>query len=441
MASSALGFTLGDATNAVLNSYTVDPTVLVSGTDRTSSVLTGDCEWTVALGQPGTFRATFYAAGWTPAVGNYFQLRDDGASGDIIWFAGTITQVARKIETQTSRLLYQIVAQDYRWLLDRYSTVTTRYYTRGINVIARLIINNFTNKNFTFGYAPESLGTLDVFECVEERVSSVLTRLAEASGCYWEVDATRKVNLFKTPDHKSGGAVTVSNTSNNIADFTWANDLTDIATRVRVIAAGTTLRASVTASETNYVPVYDLANFDIDGGSAYVGSDLVTYGGTTTVPGAEKLVTISGLTQDWPEGTVVRPVITVNDASAQTTLSTTLGAEGFSGIAVRTIDDASLTSAEAAALAAGDLSLLSAGVATLTGRMVDGVHTHATNCWPGATISVSMTSPITLSGTWRIQRVTFRPRQTSSGTLRWERTFVAGPVARGTELLDLLEGL
>jgi hypothetical protein len=439
MASSALGFTLGDATHAVLNSYVADPTILIGGTDRTASVLEGDAEFVLALGQPGVARLTAYGNGWTPETGQFVQLIADGASGTVLWFTGTITQVVRSIDPRSTRLLYSLTVADYRWLFDRYSTQTGRYYSQGINNIVRKVIK-LVNRDFTTGYFPSSLGDLDLFEIYEERPSAILTRLAQAAGAYWEIDANRNVSIFKTPDHKSGGTVTVSNTSNNIADFRWSDELTDIATRVRVIAAGTTLRASVAASATNYLEVYDLANFDLDGGTVYVGTDLVTYGSTTTVPGAEKLVTISGLGQDWPAGTSVRPVITVNDTSAQTALATKIGS-GFSGIATRVIDDDTLTAAEAAGVAAGDLSLLSAGVPMLTGTMVEGVHTDAEHCWPGATISVSLTSPVTLSGTWRIQRVTLRPRNTAGGTVQWIRQFVAAPVGRGTEVLDLLERL
>lgn len=445
MAGSYLGFTLGDATDAVLGTYTADPTVLIAGTDRSSSAIRegGEFELSLGLGQPGVCRITAYANGWTPAKGNSLEIRDDGASGSAKWFSGTITQVSRRIEMATTRLLYSLIAQDHRWLLDRYATVTGWWASKGINTIARDVIARFTDGGFAIGYAPAALGSLDYFEATEQRVSQVLDRLAQAAGAYWEVDADKRVHLYTTPDHQSAGVVEVDNTAGSaeIAEFHWSDDLTDIATRVRVIASGTTLRQAVAAAEVNYAYVYDVSQFNSSSGTAYIGTDLVTYAGTTNVSGSEALVgTLSGLTRDWPEGTPVRPVITVNDSSAQTTLATTLGG-GLSGIAIRSIDDDTLTAAEATARANADLDLLSAGVPMLQGIMVDGVHTDAQHCWPGATITVSLTSPVTLSGTWRIQSVRLSPRGTVGGGTRWARAFTASPVRRGTELIDLLGGL
>lgn len=440
MAGSALGFTLGDATDSILNTYTADPTVLIAGTDRSASVLSGDCQLTLALSQPGMLHITAYASGWTPAKGQAIEIRDDGASGSVAWFAGTITAVSRRIETATTRLLYSITAQDYRWLLDRYDTVTGWWASKGINTILRDVLASHTNGGFTVGYAPASLGTLDRFEAVNERVTSVIQRLADAAGAYWEVDVYKRVNIFTTPAHKSAGTVTVDNTSNNVSEFAWSDDLTDIATRARLVAAGTTTRAVTAASETGYVYVYDQTQFSGSGGDAYLGTDLITYVSTTTVTGSEALVGISGVTQDWPIGTSVRPVIEADDSSAQTALATLLGGS-LSGIAVRAEDASSLTRSEATAKASAILDFYSAGVSQLSGVLVDGRHDDAQHAWPGASVSVTLTSPVTVSGTWRIQSVTFTPRGLVGGGTRWVRQIAAGPVARGTELVDLLETL
>jgi hypothetical protein len=168
-----------------------------------------------------------------------------------------------------------------------------------------------------------------------------------------------------------------------------------------------------------------------------IGTEYVTLEGTTTVAGSEAIALAApGVVNAWPAGTAVRPVAVANDASAQTALATALGG-GLSGIATRAIDDASIGRAEADALAASTLTLLSGGVASVAGVMVDAQHANARNCWPGASVVCTVTSPVTVSGTYRIQQVMLTPI-TLNGSKSWTRTFQAAPVLRGGELLDTL---
>jgi hypothetical protein len=436
MASSALGFTLGDSTNGVLNTYTVAPTILINGTDRTSKVLSGESQVTMTLGQPKSCALTVNGKTFTPATGHSVVILDDGPSGTVKWFAGTLTEVSATIDNAVETVRYQCIAQDYRWLIDRYATVTGIWEGCGINTIVRDVVAGFTDGGFAVGYAPDALGTLARFEATNERVWDVLTRLAQAAGAYLDVDADKRVHLFKTPDHLSAGTVALTNTSKNVVSLTAAADITDIATRMRVIAGGTVTRATV-APGARSIPVVAVDMFPATG-TALVGAEYVTVEGTTTVVGSEAIAIASpGLVRGYPAGTAVRPVGVADDATAQTALATKLGG-GLSGIAVRALDDDSLSASEAAALASNTLALISSGVASVAGTMIDAWHTDARNCWPGASIVATVSSPITVSGTFRIQSVTLCPITIAGGVKTWTRSFHAAPVARGFEVLDTL---
>jgi len=434
MAGSALGFTLGVPETATLATYTATPTVLLNGTDVTRAVFTGSAQLTLALGQPKSFTCTLDGRLVTPVRGQSVVIADDGTNATVRWFGGTLTDVSVTIDRTANALRYDCVAQDYRWLIDRYETITRNWYHVGINRIVRDIVDGYTNGGFTVGYVPAALGTLDVFSAVNERVWSVLERLAAAAGAYVDVDADKRVHLFVTPDHQSAGTVSLTNTSNNIAQLRVGADITDIATRVRVIAAGTVTRTPVASGATD-LPVVDVTPFGTSG-TLLLGTEYLSYTGTTTTVGAEAVTCSSGAVHTWPTGTPVRPVAVANDTAAQTALETALGA-GLSGIATRAVDDDRLGRSEAEALATSTLALLSGGVTTVAGGMVDAQHTGARNCWPGASLVCSLTSPVTVGGTYRIQQVALSPLMLN-GAKTWARMFQAAPVSRGHELLQTL---
>lgn len=436
---STLGFALNSA-NATIGSYTTDVRWIVAGTDRTGAIMLGGITLQWSLGEPTTLTAVAHLTGWTPTKGQEVILALDGVNGTVRLFGGTIVRVHTPIVASTLTPYHEITAVDYTWLLDRYARVAKTYYSRGINSIARDVIASYTDGGFVLGYAPSTLGVLDGFDGQQQSPMAVLRRLAAAAtgGATLSVDAYKRVHLFASPSHLSADTITIADGGANVLDFTHDDELTDIATRVYVVGQATTLRESVAYGATS-LPIASWAPFQVESGKALVGgTDLIAYTSGTTVPGSESLSSVTGLTRDWAAGTPVAVVAEVDDAEAQTALATALGG-GLSGVAVRWIEDDALVYAEAAALGQGELARLKSGVATVSGRMFDGLHAGAASVQPGASVTVNVTTPIAVSGTFKVQAVTLT-REVIHGAARWVRTFTAGPVLRGYEVLERLRG-
>lgn len=440
MAGSALGFTLGHATNAILNTYTYSLAILVDGTNCVNSIFTQDATVSLALGQPAVFTARMLDTSKTPMPGMIVSIRLDGATGTVKLFSGHITSRALELRDGPTTLepLWAFSATDYSWAMSLPNLVYGWWRSKGINTIVRDVLTRcVTYAGITPGYLPASLGTLDSYDASGKTVAAVLDELAEAAGAYWQVDANGAVSMFKTPDHLSAGALTVTNTSKNCGNLFVSLDYADIGTLGQVIGQPTTLREAAIASATS-LAIQSWAPFTSESGTVIVGGvDIVSYTSGTTVPGSERLTLSSAsLTRDWPEGTEVAPIVTVTDASAVTALAS---ASGTDGDAVRSAVVSSANQATATTLATTLTDIYADGIGSVTGRVVDGTHTNATDVLPGATVTLNVTAPVTVSSSYRVQSVTLRPRRVA-GVNRWERTFVASPVNRYQESFNRVMG-
>lgn len=435
MASSALGFTLGDATNAVLNSYVYDLAFLIVTTDRTSSFIVDDCTITRSLGEPGTMTARVKGGSWTPAPGNLVRVMLDGAAGRVRYFAGTVTAcrvVAWGPTTVTP--IYELDIVDFRWLLSRYALVFGEWYNVGINTVARDIVTTYQNGGFRMGYAPAALGNVETFTANGITIADALDQLAELAGAYWDVDADQRVHLFQTPDHLSAESVSVTNTSKNVMDLEATTDYADIATRVCVAGTGTTLTNDL-AWDGDFIWVDSADPFNADTGTVLIGGvDVVNYSAVNDTSTVRNLVAATDRSRDWPAGTEVRAYAVVDDSTAQTNLATALDFS-LSGIAVRLVDAPTLTYTEAVTRGNAELDRYAAGYSELRGTMVDVRHTGATSLQPGVTVSANVTAPFTISGDYRVQTVTSVPRLVS-GDYRFARSFMAAPTNRTKSTLD-----
>lgn len=434
MASSALGFTLGDATNAVLNSYVYVFSILVGGVNRTSTMLTEGSSISLALGQPGSATIRVKGGSWTPACGQPFAITLDGSAA-VNHFVGTINAVRLVLDGATTATpIYELDVTDRTWLLARYALVYGEWNQVGINTVVRDIVGAYTNGGFTVGYVPAALGDVQTYRAEGVTVSQALDDLAALAGAYWNVDAYGRVHMFQTPDHLSAGGVSVTNTSVNVMDLAATTDYADIATRVCVAGAGTTLSQDV-AWDGDYLWVDGVDPFDAESGTVLVGGiDVVSYSAINNNSLVRNLVASTDRTRDWPAGTEVRAYAVVDDSAAQTALATALGF-GRSGIAVKLVDDPTLTYNGCVARGTAELARYADGYTELRGSMCDSRHTDATNVQPGATITVNITAPVTVSGTYRVQTVDYVPRWVN-GAHRFVRTFMAAPTNRTRATFD-----
>ena len=422
---SLLGFTLG----ATLGSYTQAFSFYVSGTARTTGLDLDEFTIVYNLGQPTTLTAR--VVGFTPAAGNEVRVYDGGTGGPV-FFGGHITH--RQIETGQriagDRKVWTIRCQDYSWLMDRYARVTAVYESLSYNTIVHRILASFTNGGFSGGYIPSSLGTIDRIQFTQETVWSALNRIADAAGGYLSVTPDKHVHIFTSPDHLPANAVSLTNSSNNFADLMRELDYTDIATRVEFEGGGSATTAVVSAAATT-IPVEETRWYSASGGSVMANQQEIAYTGVSTRSGPGSLTGCTGITYDIPQGEAINVFVRVNDTTAQTALATALGG-GLSGIAVHYQADKRLTLPEATGRANKILTNRKNGSDEIRYDTYDDIHTASKFTVPGKLASVSVTAPETISGTYRVQQVVFRPRTIFQGTTIGARR----SVTLGTELRD-----
>lgn len=409
-------------------------TLTVGGTSRKGETLQ-KVKFTVRLPLDGSASTcTLRLSGTRPAVGQDLLI---GYGGEI-WWGGTVVETSAHIIGQLVH--WDVLAQDWRWLLDRYAVVNEVFYTAGINTVARRILASATNGGFTVGYMPASLGDVDTFVCDTERVLSALQRLAKlangGAGAYLRIKPDKSVDIAGSfPD---GLALTWTNSS-DYRDPVWQEVLHQVRTRTFALGRSTRLTAQVNAGATT-IPVEDVTPFVGVSGSAQAVCELddLTYTGVSATSGAGELTGVAGVAEAHAAGAAIRVRAQVDDAAAQAALATVLGA-GRSGIVTNVLQDDAWTLAEVAARAAADVALNQAPAQAVAYTVLAPsakVRAHA----PGAVLSASVTAPLTITGDFIIQAVEIQPFDSqASETDPWLRARVsAGPVSRQS-LVDRLQ--
>ncbi|MFN2581809.1 MAG: hypothetical protein ABR498_03600, partial [Candidatus Dormibacteria bacterium] len=323
-------------------------------------------------------------------------------------FAGTVTRRRMRID-KDGLAVWRCEAQDYTWLMNRVAKVTAEYRSIGANAVLARVLANFTDGGFGVGYCPASFGDVSInFD--NDDVSASIDKLAAQIGAYWLVDAEKRVYMFDTwPD---GNTLSVGN-STNIRNVDFDDDLPQLRNRTTVVGGGSTASA-VTPSGSATVAVQDTTPFNKGaGGMAIAERNVITYTSTDVATGPGFLTGCTGVTTDIPQGARVLVYRQANDTTAQTAMATTLG--GLSGIVAHFIQDDSLTDSEAALLAAEDVASFKDAPSGLQYDVVDRVSL------PGKMVAVSITTPITISGSYRIQSVTLTPYAVSGSNMSFSR--------------------
>lgn len=418
MASSALGFTLGNATNAVLDSYTYGVSILIGGVSAGAEILRDTLTLQLSLGKPSTLTFTMRVDTISPGGFDVVQIYQGSVAGGNagLLFSGRVSAVRYVIREDSADQvpLAEITALDTSWYLNVRSTPVFGWWrTKGINTIVRDVLSDaVTAGTVSLGYLPASLGTLDAYEAAGSTVGQVLDELATLAGASWQVDVDDRLHMFTSPDHLGAPTFTIADGSENVRQFEVYSDTLEYANLVRVLGKATALRAAVTPSSLS-LPILAWDAFNYTSGTVVVGGvDVLTYTGGTTVPGSETLVLSGGSapSRDWPEGTTVAPLV-----------------DAGSGSYARLVPLPEANAAAAATVGATLRALYIAGTYEIRGMTVDLVHTGASRLVPGALVSVSLTAPIAMEYEGIVQSVTIRSLRVN-GADRWERSFVAGPV-------------
>jgi len=356
------------------------------------------------LGQPG--KILFEAHGYMPEEGDAVQFVWTTPAAYL--FAGTVTRRARRLDRSAVPPVWQCEALDNTWLLNRYSKVTAQYRGLGVNAIVARILANFTNGGFKIGYCPSTLGDISAIDFEYVDVSDAIDQVMAACGGFWLVDPERCIYCFDTlPD---GNALTVGN-STAIQNVDYDDDLTQQRNRTIVLGNGSTATALTYAGATT-LAVENTEPFTSSGGRVTAERNLITYTGYTTASGPGTLTGCSGIDNAIPPGARVRVYAQADDTAAQTLMATTLG---LSGIIAHVIDDDALTDAEAGLLAAEDVAAFSTSPSGLEYDVTDKVSSI------GKLVTVNITDPISVVGSYRIQSVTLTPRTLTGADMSFSR--------------------
>lgn len=427
--SALLGFTLGAA---AVGEMTEGFSATIAGTARV--IDQESLQITHRLSAPST--ASFAVRGFTPAEFSDVQLYN-GGTGGVRLFGGTATRIHYEAVRIGDDPWHQVECVDYAgFLLNRYKRVTAQYHGLSVNTILRRLLEDFTNGGFRVGYCPSSLGTIHRLVLDDVSVTDAIEQLAAECGGFWDVDADKRVHLFDDPDHLSADGITLDNSSGNFVRPTVQVDGEGIATRVIVLGNSTETTAAMVTGATS-IGVEDVSPFvgqSSSAGTALCEGMVLTYTAVSARTGAGTL-TVSGVTTDVPAGAEIRVRAMVEDTSAQTDLATALGG-GLSGVAELTLAmhvDRDL----AVDVATAELAKRKTAFKSLTYATYDQVHDGAQGTVPGQTVTVDLTAPTTVSGTYRVQQVDIGLRHggTVAGTtLGFARRVTLAPYFRGLNI-------
>ncbi len=406
----------------------------INGTDRTSKVIM-DGNFVLTLKADGTpATMSFTVKDITPTVGQDVALKF--AAPNEYLFAGTLLQ-AEAVILDTTIVQWHCTAVGYQWLLDRYDRVLKRYRSVGVGTMVADILYTYTDGGFRVGYCPSSLGNLDM-DFTFETVTGAMNRIAKAANAFWNVEpfdgTSRIVNMYDTYPQTAPATVTETSIIGN--QLTYQPDLTQVRTREVFQASGSTVSAAAAAASTT-ISVDDCSPFLSGGGSAVTGQSLITYTGVSAAGGAGDLTGVSGLLDDLAVGDAVDLIVITTDATATTNLATRLGG-GLSGQATNYLSDGRLSAGEAASRSTTDLAVFDA-------MLEDAGWTYKTmkrGLRVGQSVTVAVANPITVSGSFLIQVVTWKPYSIFGGTNTkvFQSVEASRYVRSMTDLLSQLQG-
>lgn len=384
--------------------------ITIGGTDRTTQFEKTSVRITRRTNTPTTATlSTILGPTFTPAEGQIVII-GLGAIGNVL-FGGHITDVKQSHNPQGTSVKFSLSCQDYTWLFDR-RQVTKTYGSSLVSTIVADIIASFTT-GFTSTHVEPSATTLsDGISFTMEKPSQCLKRLADKeSGATFYIDPSKDVHFGATD--RAPNPHNLTSSFKDYENVVLDTDLSQVVTRVYVEGAGSVLSGY---SGSGWVPgasiVVDDASVFPDPGTTFdlrIGSYMPVNGRrlryqrqslVTQVldPQSAGDSTYTDFTDmgPFPNSTPVNMWLMSENTSAQTALA---ALEGGDGIHESYIQDRRL-SATGMQDRATDALLNSAAVDTLTYR------THDPSTRPGAKVTVSLASPVSISGTFTIESVT-----------------------------------
>lgn len=343
-----------------------------------------------AIAVPGTF---------TPSKGQEIVIGLGAISNRI--FAGHITQPSFGLDfSGAQQLRVGLACTDYTWELGHKRARGREWTQTCATTIARALVLEWApgfTINVEFGLPP-----VDFAVGHGEPIPAALSRLAGLCGAKWYVDYYRKVRFYRT-DPITGNALSITNGQPDVWDVLFADDMSQVRTRTFVTGLTTQTTEDVAVGAAS-LAVRDVRGFSAGGGRALLGLHEVTYTGLSAVegPGALTGVPASGdFSVRYPaaNGASVTVLALEEDVAAQAALATVLG-NGHDGVIDHVRQEATFGDSVARTLAAADVDAFAASSAP---RL-----TYATRskfATAGRSLTLSLTTPVTLSAALTVQRV------------------------------------
>lgn len=365
----------------------------INGTDRSTNMLN---TWTVTQSADSvSSMLTFSMKSFTPTLGQTVTLAY--AKPNDYLFSGILVDMEAETHNRAGSVVWHCLAMGTLWMMDSYEVVTKRWDNRSVGHIVADILANFTNPShgFHIGYIPSDLGYVDV-RATLERPSVLIDRIAKQVNAYWEVTPNKVVNLFtEYPED------TISITPTNVFNVKYGEDYSQV--RSRTYVKGRPVRVTVRAEPlAATLEVDDLSPFGFaahtDGGLVVCDSQLLTYAATSDTDGPGYLIM----------DTVSNPIRFPIPGDSEVFC---LPFEGSSGIGVHVIEDERYGQDAGFVLAASENLLFAGSDKRLTFTSVNRY------LRPGRTVTASgITSPITITGDYRIQQIRIFPYGAVSST-------------------------
>lgn len=401
----------------------------IGGVDRKADAQQ-NVSFSLAKALDGEQALSLTCTGTAPSVGQDILL----TLGGELLFGGTIQRV-KSVPGLGFLTKWEVVASDWWWLLNRYARVSGRF-VGGVNTVVARILATATDGGFLPGYLPQSLGDVDI-TCDDEAPGDALKRIAKASnggaGAFVRLTPFKRVDMATSfPD---GISLTLVNASEFPVAFT-EQLLDQVRTRVQVRGEGAQTTAAVAYTSTS-LPVAECGLFAASGTVWVPGQGAVTYTGRSVASGPGALTGVAGLTAEVAQGTVIQVYAVVDDATAQTALATRLGG-GRSGIAVHSLANEEWSLSEATAMGGAHLALLKDPQRVLHLEATAMSAAQMLRHEVGAVLAASVTTPQTISGDFRLQRVTISAFSSLAEAEPSFRVVLDARSTVGVDLFDLL---
>lgn len=410
--------------------------VTINGTDRTTEILRTSINITQNLNEQVdtcTMR-TRGLSGFTPTAGQTITVSlGDGA--DNLLFGGRIQAVAVVCRNahQGGTGWYELYCTDYTWQAQKRLVLKRYTYESATNIVLDLM-STYTS-GITTGHVQTSLTSIDDIVFTMTTVPEALTRIANRIGAHWYIDYVGDLHFFTTETRPAPESLTAS------SSWAWEQlrirtDLAQVRTRVYVEGRG----GVMSDQQTSTFPIDPDIYIDTP---SEIFAHPASYGGGTLYARWKTLqLGYTGLTDTFPdqltgdsgngalwttsseerprEGDEVNQWVIRNDSAAQTALA---ALEGGDGIREGYVQDRRLNYDGAVARGDAELDLYSDPLITVSYRTQD------VNARPGGEVTVSVSSPFSHSGTYRIQSVQINGEDLERSTTQFPwRTVTASSV-------------